>query len=144
MEYSISFWRLKQDETKAAAKEEENRKRRIAERQKCYNEAFVCAIADAQTNSLVLDFDPVTKKELVTVDKSIVTKLKLHQVQGVKFMWDACFESVERIKEHPGSGCILAHCMGLGKSLQVVTLVHTVITNKACQVNVIKYLNSVQ
>ncbi|KAI9553415.1 hypothetical protein GHT06_021318 [Daphnia sinensis] len=125
------------DETKAAAREEENRKRRIAERQKFYNEAFTCssAVADAQTTSLVLDFDPVTKEELVTVDKSIVTKLKLHQVQGIKFMWDACFESVERLKQHPGSGCILAHCMGLGKTLQVVTLVHTVVTNKCCQVD---------
>lgn len=88
----------------------------------------------AQTDQLVFDFDPVTKEPLVTVDKHLVTKLKPHQVKGVKFMWDACFESIERIKEHPGSGCILAHCMGLGKSLQVVTLVHTVLTNKACQV----------
>ncbi|XP_057378575.2 transcriptional regulator ATRX-like [Daphnia carinata] len=125
------------DETKAAAREEENRKRRIAERQKFYNEAFVCssAVAETQTNSLVLDFDPVTKEELITVDKRIVSKLKLHQVQGIKFMWDACFESVERLKQHPGSGCILAHCMGLGKTLQVVTLVHTVVTNKMCQVD---------
>ncbi|XP_059350722.1 transcriptional regulator ATRX homolog isoform X2 [Daphnia carinata] len=125
------------DETKAAAKEEEDRKKRIAERQKFYNEAFVGdqALINAQTHHLVLDFDPKTKEELVTVDKQIVTKLKPHQVKGVKFMWDACFESIERIKEHPGSGCILAHCMGLGKSLQVVTLVHTVLTNKACQVD---------
>ncbi|KAI9562242.1 hypothetical protein GHT06_013207 [Daphnia sinensis] len=124
------------DETKAAAKEEEDRKKRIAERQKFYNEAFVGdqALINAQTHHLVLDFDPKTKQELVTVDKQIVTKLKPHQVKGVKFMWDACFESIERLKDHPGSGCILAHCMGLGKSLQVVTLVHTVLTHKECQV----------
>jgi transcriptional regulator ATRX len=34
-------------------------------------------------------------------------------------MWDALFESVERAKKNKGSGCILAHCMGLGKTMQV-------------------------
>ena len=89
---------------------------------------------NARIDHLVLDFDPETKEELVTVDKDIVKQLKPHQVKGIKFMWDACFESVERLKTHPGSGCILAHCMGLGKSLQVVTLAHTVLSHNVCQV----------
>ena len=125
-----------QDKTKSAAREEDERRRRIAERQKRYNDVFTNdnALANAQTHHLVLDFDDKTKKELVTVHKNLVNKLKPHQVKGVKFMWDACFESVERIKTHKGSGCILAHCMGLGKSLQVVTLVHTVLSHPECQV----------
>ena len=91
-------------------------------------------LINAQIDHLVLDFDPKTKEELVIVDSNLVKKLKPHQVKGVKFMWDASFESIERMKEHPGSGCILAHCMGLGKSLQVVTLVHTVLSNPICKV----------
>jgi transcriptional regulator ATRX len=40
-------------------------------------------------------------------------------VKGVKFMWDVCFESLKQIEKTKGSGCILAHCMGLGKTFQV-------------------------
>lgn len=41
-------------------------------------------------------------------------------VLGVQFMWDCCCESVKKIEKSAGSGCILAHCMGLGKTLQVL------------------------
>ncbi len=66
---------------------------------------------------------------LVEVDKRIVKELKPHQAQGIKFMWDAVFESKKKLEEgeFPG-GAILAHCMGLGKTLQTIGLVHTVHT----------------
>lgn len=41
---------------------------------------------------------------------------------GVQFVWDCCCESVKKVEKSSGSGCILAHCMGLGKTLQVNVL----------------------
>ena len=85
---------------------------------------------EEKVQKLVLDFDETTKEELVSVHKDLVNRLKPHQAQGIKFMWDACFESVERAKTSKGSGCIIAHCMGLGKTFQIVTLVHTLLTHE--------------
>lgn len=79
--------------------------------------------------------DSKTSDPVIEVDGSIVKKLKPHQADGIRFMFNACFETVEMIKDNdvPG-GCILAHCMGLGKTLQTVALLHTLLTNKICGV----------
>lgn len=57
----------------------------------------------------------MSKSQLLAVDKNLTRKLKPHQAQGIKFMWDACFESLKILNEGDGGGgCILSHCMGLG------------------------------
>ncbi|CAH0727160.1 unnamed protein product, partial [Brenthis ino] len=123
-----------EEATKKAAREEKERIARIAERQKLYNNLQFDESGkpdEVVLDKVVLDFDPETKEPLIEVDKGLVKKLKPHQANGIKFMWDACFESVKRIKKDKGSGCILAHCMGLGKTLQVVSLTHTLLTHSA-------------
>ncbi|KAG7223296.1 hypothetical protein INR49_015652 [Caranx melampygus] len=122
-------------ETQEALREEEERCKRLADReQQLEDRREVIVIEDelsqvtcSITTKLVLDQNEETKEPLVQVHRNLVTRLKPHQVDGVQFIWDSCCESVKKANSSLGSGCILAHCMGLGKTLQVVTFLHTVL-----------------
>ncbi|XP_037047921.1 transcriptional regulator ATRX homolog [Bradysia coprophila] len=117
-------------ETKRAFQQEKERKLHYTQKlQKFCEEYGVLPGEFNKLDKLVLDFDANTKRERLSVDRRLLTKLKPHQCEGVKFMWDACFESIEKLQHSNGGGCILGHCMGLGKTLQVITLVHTLITH---------------
>ncbi|TMW42161.1 hypothetical protein DOY81_012759 [Sarcophaga bullata] len=78
---------------------------------------------------LILDYIKETKT-FIRVHPGIVKYLKPHQFDGVRFMYDSCYGGVDALKKSSGSGCILAHCMGLGKTLQLISLLHTVISYK--------------
>jgi DNA repair and recombination protein RAD54B len=54
----------------------------------------------------------------VAIDRFLAEKLREHQVEGVKFMYD-CVMGLKSV----GQGAILADDMGLGKSLQAITLI---------------------
>uniref|UniRef100_A0A3Q4MWX8 DNA helicase n=1 Tax=Neolamprologus brichardi TaxID=32507 RepID=A0A3Q4MWX8_NEOBR len=118
-------------ETQEALREEEERCKRLANRDQQMEDRRevdeLSQVACPVTTKLILDQDEETKKPLVQVHRNLVTILKPHQVDGVQFIWDSCCESVKKANSSPGSGCVLAHCMGLGKTLQVVTFLHTVL-----------------
>ncbi|KAL6720434.1 helicase [Lecanora helva] len=59
----------------------------------------------------------------VVVDPLLVEKLREHQREGVKFM----YECVMGMRDCAGQGVILADEMGLGKTLQTITLLWTLL-----------------
>ncbi|KAK4487524.1 hypothetical protein RD792_005829 [Penstemon davidsonii] len=62
----------------------------------------------------------------VRIPPSISKKLKLHQIAGIRFMWENIIQSVRKVRSgDKGLGCILAHTMGLGKTFQVIALLYT-------------------
>ncbi len=53
------------------------------------------------------------------ISKHLCSILKPHQIGGIRFLYDNIVESLQHIQAKPGLGCILAHSMGCGKTIQV-------------------------
>lgn len=127
--------------TRAAEKAEKERRKRIEEKQLLYNQLRETDVMSFNADRVILDFDKKTKEVLVEVNSAFVTHMKHHQVEGVKFLFDCTIESVEQLKkENYGSGCILAHSMGLGKTFQIVVFLHTIMTNNLTRGHIKKVL----
>ncbi|EEP79517.1 predicted protein [Uncinocarpus reesii 1704] len=76
-------------------------------------------------NSGVANSDPIRQaisfdEPVIYLDPHIGRRVKQHQLHGMQFMWR------ELIKDEKRQGCLLAHTMGLGKTMQVISLLVTI------------------
>jgi SNF2 family DNA or RNA helicase len=63
---------------------------------------------------------------------TVVPHTAVSQVEGVRFIWKNSFSDFETNKlgnAESASGCLLAHNMGLGKSLTVLSVLHCVMNH---------------
>ncbi|GAA6027113.1 hypothetical protein JCM8097_002400 [Rhodosporidiobolus ruineniae] len=65
----------------------------------------------------------MVKKVPVVIDPVVGTKLRPHQVEGVKFL----YRCTTGMTDENAFGCIMADEMGLGKTLQCITLMWTLL-----------------
>ena len=90
-------------------------------------------------------------EDCICLPTSMCLRLKPHQKEGVKFLWDKLFGSIDRIKHtilasrilrgatisyrldalKKHGGCILAHSMGLGKTFTIISFVTTLLCSPA-------------
>uniref|UniRef100_A0A4W4E2X8 RAD54 like 2 n=1 Tax=Electrophorus electricus TaxID=8005 RepID=A0A4W4E2X8_ELEEL len=77
---------------------------------------------DTQGRVLVNINHPAEEEDLFLAPQ-LARAVKPHQIGGIRFLYDNLVESLERYKSSSGFGCILAHSMGLGKTLQVISFI---------------------
>ncbi|XP_072538211.1 helicase ARIP4-like isoform X2 [Salminus brasiliensis] len=77
---------------------------------------------DAQGRVLINVNHPADENDLY-LSPQLARAVKPHQIGGIRFLYDNLVESVEQFKSSSGFGCILAHSMGLGKTLQVISFI---------------------
>ncbi|XP_073324230.1 helicase ARIP4 [Pagrus major] len=85
-------------------------------------------LPDAQGRVLVNINHPADEKDLYLAPQ-LARAVKPHQIGGIRFLYDNLIESLERYKTSSGFGCILAHSMGLGKTLQVISFIEILLGN---------------
>ncbi|KAL7399423.1 hypothetical protein ABVT39_024102 [Epinephelus coioides] len=83
---------------------------------------------DTQGRVLVNVNHPSTEKDIF-LSPQLARAVKPHQIGGIRFLYDNLVESVERFSSSNGFGCILAHSMGLGKTLQVISFIDVLFRN---------------
>ncbi|CAF0909875.1 unnamed protein product [Didymodactylos carnosus] len=79
------------------------------------------------------------------IPKHLTSTLKPHQIGGIRFMYDNIVESIEQYKKTPGLGCILAHSMGCGKTIQVIAFIDTLLRDTTARcVLIVVPINTIQ
>ncbi|KAK8114371.1 hypothetical protein PG999_006440 [Apiospora kogelbergensis] len=75
----------------------------------------------SQNLHLLINESKEDDQGFIYVPDNIASRIKKHQVEGVRFMWNQLVADSQSRQ-----GCLLAHTMGLGKTMQIITLLVTI------------------
>ncbi|RDL40634.1 uncharacterized protein BP5553_00613 [Venustampulla echinocandica] len=102
---------LREQDRRRLAEQEQRRKRLQA------NLARSGHARDEEEGRIIINDAKSDDQGYILVHPQIAQRIKKHQVEGVRFMWNQIVAD-----ENSMQGCLLAHTMGLGKTMQVITL----------------------
>jgi SNF2 family DNA or RNA helicase len=93
-----------QDRQRIAAQEERRKKLQAA-----------LALGDQNDQGdIIINESKLDDEGFIYVNEKIARRIKKHQIEGVRFMWNQVVTNDNALQ-----GCLLAHTMGLGKTMQV-------------------------
>ncbi len=75
---------------------------------------------DDDRERIIVNDAAAKDQDIIYVNPHIGACIKKHQIEGLRFMWNQIVAASRN--EESMQGCLLAHTMGLGKTMQVITL----------------------
>lgn len=113
-------------------------RRRAFERLERANLAESQPTADSSQLAVIIETDPANSsveinslrgetEPAINIARKIATKMKKHQIEGARFLW----REITATDDDEGHGCVLAHTMGLGKTMQTIAFLAA--ANEAAQ-----------
>ncbi|KAH8673854.1 hypothetical protein BX600DRAFT_433463 [Xylariales sp. PMI_506] len=79
-------------------------------------------------NRFIINESKEDDQEFIYVPDRIARHIKDHQISGIRFMWNQIV-----MDRKARQGCLLAHTMGLGKTMQIITLLMIIAAAAASQ-----------
>ncbi|KAL2213436.1 hypothetical protein CC79DRAFT_1316243 [Sarocladium strictum] len=88
----------------------------IARRQKLRAQLEESGTVPAGKKRHIINEGKEDHQGLIYINQEIGKRIKEHQIDGVRFLWNQIVQDASERQ-----GCLLAHTMGLGKTMQVIT-----------------------
>lgn len=126
--YNFSFGDLRRRGNVSAVERKQQEEAQAIERRRLKGKKYPHSEKDQILNregGLLVNPGHASTEEDIFVAPHLTHILQPHQLNGVIFMYENVVVSAENYaknKTEGGFGCILAHSMGLGKTLQVITM----------------------
>lgn len=83
-------------------------------------------LEDDDGPSVLVNVEEEDEELQVFIHPQIARQLQQHQIDGVRFLWREVITSATS-DDDGGEGCLLAHTMGLGKTMQTITFLVTLV-----------------
>ena len=90
-------------------------------RQRELKHRFKNMYANEDPSKVIVNTGKFDHQDFIYLNPSIGDRIQPHQIEGVQFMWREITTDTENLQ-----GCLLAQTMGLGKTMQVITLLVTI------------------
>ncbi|KAJ4170043.1 hypothetical protein NW754_006184 [Fusarium falciforme] len=87
-----------------------------ARRNKLRMDLKIHGVASDDKARIIINESKEEDQSLIYINEAIGPRIKEHQIDGVRFLWNQIVRDPETRQ-----GCLLAHTMGLGKTMQVIT-----------------------